>query len=452
MAGFLILGAYNYVLNVLEFGSPITSTALVPSAQQTAGGNPGPQSGGTDAMVANSLRYLYQSMDWVLLMPIPGADTLYALNNSAYRVVDGLIDLDLEADGQFNLGAFGLRRLHTGKVGFGPLGYGMAVGSPIVLAIMIGLLRRGSKYRTSAILLVLALGSLAVISTVRPWTPSQVRYLTPTFALLTAGLVPHAYCRRPQALLWLLPMGLLALWPAYSAAEAAQRFDENERTLAAWQVRVLENSLPSDARIGVAGKVRFVHFLERFSGYGFEPVPEADLLPGILTGDYDAALILDPQDSWHEYRLPLEPDQSFLVRDPRRILLANFSSYGAYLESTDGSPVLHLRNSGLIQRVGPDLVQIFFPTMGPLELAQPLALEMSFPVHPPSENALSLICGGSPVRISVEDHFLFGELPAAVIDRSQPTHLCRLQIRDLHFGRSIPPGTIEVRLRAVAPP
>lgn len=219
-SGFLILGAYNYLLNMVDIGRPIFATGLPNVAPEKPEVQQRPQPRWTRPISAEGLRYLYQTMDWVLVKPIPGADILYAMNTSAYRAVDELLNLELEAAPQFDLGEFGMRRIRTGEMGFGPLGYAMAVASPLVLVIMLALLRRGTRYSTSAILLVLALGSVLVVSYVRSWTPAQVRYLTPAFALLTAALIPHTYSRRPLALLWLLPMAFLALWSAYGTAES----------------------------------------------------------------------------------------------------------------------------------------------------------------------------------------------------------------------------------------
>jgi hypothetical protein len=451
ISGFLVLGAYNYLLNILDSRSPIMSTAWPSAVPRKALLRLPPQARKTRPLLADGLRYLYQTMDWVLVKPIPGADTLYVLNNSAYRVVGDLFDLDLESDPRFDLDEFGMRRIRTGEIGFGPLGYGMAIASPFILAILLAVVRRGGKYSTSGIPLVLALGSFAVVAYVRPWTPAQVRYLAPAFAFLVAALIPYTYSRRPHALLWLLPMGFLALWTAYWTADASRRFKEDGRTLDAWQVRILEGSLPPDARIGASGEVEFVHILEQFPGYRFKPVPEVDMLAALLAGRFDAVLVLDPLDSFHQYRLPLEHDQSLLVSNPKEMLVANLDNYGAHIESTDGTPVLHLRDSGLIRRLGPDLVQIFLPTTGPLELTAPLAIEVTFPVQAPSENAFWLICEGSLVDITVRGRLLSGELPASVVDRSQPTQLCRLHIRDLEFGQRIPSNTIELRLQVAAP-
>ena len=454
-AGFLVLGAYNYLLNVVEFGSPIPPlppprvefpAPIVRKVNRTLG----PQNAAR-SLLGEIFRYVYQTMDWILVKPIPGADTLYVMNNSAYRVADELLDLHLEARAPFDLKEFGMRSVGSGEVGFGPLGYAMALTSPLVLALMLVLLRRGSEYSTTAALLVLALGSFVVVAYTRPWTPAQVRYLTPAFALLVAALVPHTYSRRALALVWLLPIGFLALWSAYWTADESQRFEEDGRTLAAWQLNILESGLPPNAKVGAVGSVEFVHMLEQFRGYRFEPVPEAEMLAELRTGGLDAVLILDTQDLYHEYRLPLEHDQSLLVRDPKSTLVANLDNYGASIELIDGLPVLHLRNSGLIRRLGPDLVQIFVPTTGPLELAAPLTIEVLFPVQVPSENGLWLVCEGSLVDIAVRGRLLSGEIPASLVDRSQPTQLCRLHIQDLEFGQRIPSSTIQLSVRVAAP-
>lgn len=201
----------------------------------------------------------------------------------------------------------------------------------------------------------------------------------------------------------------------------------------------------------MAGPVEFVHILKRFREYRFRPVPEAEMLAALKSGEYDALLVFDPSDAFHRYRLPLEHDQSLLVENAKEKVVANLANFGAHIELTEDRPVLRLQESGLIRRLGPDLVQIFLPTAGPVERAGPLVVEVVFPVQAPSRGALSLVCAGAPVGITVGGRQFSAELPAAVIDASLPTQLCRLHIRDLQFGARILSSSIELRAYAGAP-
>jgi len=442
--GFLALGAYNYMLNLVDFGNPIASQAAVEfQAARSAGAIEEGKS-----PLGNVARYTYQVMDWVIIQPIPGIDTLYAVNNALYRRLDRLLKLNMESVPAFNLRDFGMRRLIAGEVGFGPIGYMMVIVSPVVLAVMLFRGRQDDRVALSVTLLVLAIGWFVSFSSLLPWWDSRIRYAALFFAILVPALAPYLYQRSRLALIWLAPLMSLALWCAIQTSSVAGNFEENDRALAAWQIEVLRSSLPPDARIAVVGGVEFHHYLKEAPRYRFSPAPEAQVLPSLMSGTIDAALVFDPDDTLFLHRLPIEQDQSLLVRNPLEIIRANLGHLGITLGSQDGMSLMRMEHSGLVRRWGPDLVQIFIPTVGPVALPDGAVLEIRTQIPAPRAEVLSLECNGYQVALHVSGDLLSGHIAGAIFSSDRPYQLCKLRISDRGFGSSIRSDEIEVRVHS----
>lgn len=440
--GFVAVGSYNYVLNIVDFGKPIVSYEI----EGAISAAPLSEAQTHSSMISDLVRHTYQVMDWTIVEEIPGADTLYALNNAAYQEADQMLNLTLESDRQFNIDDFGMRSIDPGETGFGPLGYTLILSAPLAfVGLLISSWRRRSHMH-SLMVLSIGLAAFAVLPVVDSWAPTLTRYNVAAFALMAAAIVPFAYSRRTVALVWLVPVVLLALWCTSRIAARSSHFESEGRTLAPWQESVLGTALPVDAHIGVAGRVEFIHILRRFGSYSFKPVLPSEIASGLETGALDAALVLDPDDEFQKYRLPLEHDQSLLMRNPVVALVTNLNNYGATLESGNSSSLLQLLDSGLIRRIGPDLVQFFVPTVAPLTQDQPVIMEISFPVQAPASDMMKLTCNGVGLTGVTADRRLTVHIPLSVIDRSQATQICRLHIRDLEFGQQIPSREIEIRV------
>jgi len=447
VAGFLILGSYNYILNFMDYGQPIVSeNGRALSFIEWQSKRSPQELESAQSPLGNVLRYAYQVMDWAVVKPIPGADTLYSINNEAYRYLDRILQLELEGVSEFDLQEFGLRHLRINQVGFGTLGYAGLLASPLVLAALVLRVVRTKGASVSVVLLTLGLGWLVIYSFLTPWTELVIRYFSLGMALLIAGLAPWLYTRKPIGLLWLVPIMCLAIWSTAVTLERVLEYADENRQLQPWQVDVLERSLPAEAHVAVAGQVEFVHFLKEFGGYRFEPVPRDEILDSVLSGDFDAALVIDPDEAFQPYRLPFEHDQTLLLKDPGKVLLSNLASYGVELVPRGNSTILWLRESGLIKRLGPDQVQIFVPTLGPVGLPSPLAMEIGFPVPVPKEESLRLICQGTEVELESSGSMLMGFVPVSAFMPDLPYQHCRLHISDRSFGEQIPSDTIEIRI------
>ena len=61
------------------------------------------------------------------------------------------------------------------------------------------------------------------------------------------------------------------------------------------------------------------------------------------------------------------------------LVLGDLDLYGAKERTIGSEPVLELRDSGLIQRLGPDLVRILRPAASPMTTGKPLDLDITFP-------------------------------------------------------------------------
>lgn len=161
----------------------------------------------------------------------------------------------------------------------------------------------------------------------------------------------------------------------------------------------------------------------------------------------DAALVYDPNDTLFMHRLPIEQDQSLLVKNPLEIVRANLDWLGVSVGVEDGVQSLKILHSGLIRRWGPDLVQIFIPTVGPILLSDDLVMEISAGVPPPDADGLALDCNGTEVALETRRAILSSHDVGIAFSMERPYQLCKLHITDLEFGRTIRSDEIEIQIR-----
>lgn len=448
--GFLLFGSYNYILNTLDFGHPIASpkaTGWVYDEMQSIR-NPGALDEARSP-IGNLVRYGYQVMDWHLVKEIPGADTLYLLNNRILSSTSEALGLQLESVSRFNLEDFGMRDVRPGEVGFGPIGYGLLLVAPLSLVLSGIHLRADRRHLISFVLIVLALGWVGAFASIIPYTTAKVRYFTIVYALLVPAIVPWIYRKRRAAWLWLVPSIAVSLWILFATAMASADYARVEKSLSDWQQEVLSNALPQEAEIAVSGPVEFIHILRDFHDYTFTPVPEAEILPNLVGGSYDAALVSGPEASFDKYQLPLEHFQSLLVEDPKADLLANLEAYGVYVDSDRDGERLRIEGGRLIRRTGPDEVLFFIPAAGPALVDQRIELRIEFPVTVPGDEDLTVHCGGRDIEHSASGSVLRATFNGPLVQPGWPHLPCELQISDYEFGSQIPSGSIEIYVQAL---
>jgi hypothetical protein len=448
LVGFLLFGAYNYILNMIDFGNPIASAeaeqyALVERKASIQGG----KDGEADDPLGNLIRYTYQIMDWRLIKPIPGADTLYAINNGFYLRLDKAFNLGITSVKHFNLEEFGKRELRVASVGFGPIGYALAILTPLVLVIILFKKEKNLPVIASGMLIFFSLGWAVSFSALIPWTSDKVRYFVIVLPLLLAALAPWIYSRRRIALVWVIPLLILGLWIAGSTTDENKAlFARFQHDLEPWQVEVLVRIFPEDAKIGVVGPVEFVHILSYFPEYHFMPVSESEIFSSLENNELDGILIYDPEDDYRRLRLPLEHDQSLLIQDPRDLLVENLPLFGVRVIVEDDQVGLDFLHSGLIRRLGFDQVRVFLPTVGPIRDSVSIDLSMEFPVPPPQASQLRLDCEGKNLGLVVEDRTITTEIPYGTFDSTLPYQSCRLFIFAETFGREIRSDAIRLTL------
>jgi hypothetical protein len=155
----------------------------------------------------------------------------------------------------------------------------------------------------------------------------------------------------------------------------------------------------------------------------------------------------DPKGNFESYQLPFEHGQVLLVDDPKTVLLSNLGLYGAELSKNGSSSTLELKNSGLIQRLGPDLIRIFLPATGPVTMDVPLDLSIAFPVVPSGRDVLAVSCDGSQLQTQIEGATITAALPAASLAEGQAYLYCEVKISDYDFGGQVPSDSISVVVR-----
>lgn len=324
--GFAIFGSYNYVLNLLNYGNPITTRDL---DEASALAQDGPRSD-LYGLGDNLIRYVYMSMDWALF-DVTEDHPLFRQHWAGFSNLSAALGLNPESISEFGFHGVGLRQLALGTSGFGPVIYLALLFSPFVLIWCAWRLRRSPRLLVALLLLVMAWGWLATFSAIAPWSPYRTRYFNVFLPLVVAVLMPWLYRGRWRAF-WLLPVMLLAAWTAIWAvtesfrrdvliAETLQGQYDYDRA-AGYRpdyAALLRDVLPADAVIGVTGEgMSFWSIVDQSPRHRYRIVPQDQI--GVMLADGSVAGILSRIDTCQSAGLPyltlsLTPQVNCLLLD-----------------------------------------------------------------------------------------------------------------------------------------
>ncbi len=382
--GFLALGAYNAVLNLLDFGNPVASRQAV--ALTSAELPPWRFDQGT-----NVVRYLYQALDWPGLSrsedsPLPRA------GRAAFEAVAHAIGLDLRLDTDAAVLASSRSVPDEDRSGFGPIGFLVLVAAPFAAVAALLRLRR-ERTRISLARAALLVASLAwlpcFLAVDQPWSAQRVRYFLVFLPIVAAATVPavaggsrlrRALAAGTGALSLVVATGVTLAGPggirggAYREPGFEARLREEVVTALA---RDLPAWFPGGSVFGVVSEHNdtLFHLFRALPQFRFRPVSEEEIGPLLAKGEIAAALVgqfrRESGQGITRPAVPL-PRNAVLTADPARF----------YRE--------HPRQYRLVVREGDAGLAAFLPlsrplswtATGPLELRLPAGLVAAAGPHP----------------------------------------------------------------------
>jgi len=284
LVGFLVLGSYTYVQNIVAFGEPFG-----PTTDRSGSGLV--QTGNGMLTYAHQLRdnvgrYAYQFVDFSVL-PFELASEVNPTKAMVFSRLFQWLRVDVQNPETIALPHFDLdfvNPLDENASWFGPLAI-LLIPAAIVQA------QRAARERDAqrAGLLIIGLGFLLVQSALEAWTPYKGRYyLIPValvFPLMACFLQTRTVSRAVFAGCLVL-LGLTAMFTVTLRTSALKHtswrdaFSEG-RKLPAWpnefQYLMVKTNVPEDASIGLTGGLNFrdyPFFGEHFTHYVTLAIPD----------------------------------------------------------------------------------------------------------------------------------------------------------------------------------
>ncbi|MBZ0302335.1 MAG: hypothetical protein K8J31_21485 [Anaerolineae bacterium] len=375
IAGFALFGSYNYVLNLLDYGNPITMRQM---DEASALGKDGPRPD-LYGVRENLIRYTYQVMDWSIFQT-QETNLLFQENWRLFANLSGLIQANPESVNEFGFHGMGVRDVGYSTAGFGPVTYGALLLSP--LAALLFLWRRTPAAIVSLLLLGIAWGWLVSFAWIAPWSPYRMRYFIMFVPMLLAALIPWLYRGPRLRAAWLLPVISLSLWVAtWATVYGFKRDSYIRQTLAGQfsyedalfigeeQLAFLRTLLPEGSRVGIAGpNLRVYPVMETVPDLHYRILPAARAMERMEQGE--VAAILSDFDLCRSQNVPylmLEVSQKLacvLFADPGAVMThpAAAAYYRYQMSGSAADPYLALDPGGALVSADDYLLRIDIPT------------------------------------------------------------------------------------------
>ncbi len=470
IVGFALLGSYNYVLNVLDFGNPLTSVGDIEQAtSDLARLAPSPE---LTYFPGNLARYVYQMMDWSLFA-VPG-NPIYRGQLLVAQAIDRALNLHMAAIPGIGWEALGFRQGHPNRTGFGPIAYVATVASPLLLAIFLLRARTSGRALLSGLYIVIAWGFLVTFAALAAWSIYKTHSFPVLVPMLLAGTMPWCYTRRRWAAVWLAPIMLVAVLTAMwvtaighvgalrlgntSQVDPSDRLGGGTRRA---QLDLLRDSLPPGSVVGFAGhRPTIFVFAEHLPEFKYVTVARGDI-GTLLAENKVAAVLLSPSmealtDALRERgemeaflvkacaecepKLPSLPFLDHIhirclyVADPMSFLWDQRQHYGYDVVQTATGSALQFTGWRALTSLekGWDYgsLTVALPTPGLLALHGNLRLTVRYTGDIASGDIRRVTYNGEPVAVRIEPGRLLIDLPPERLRRDEPLQLCTVAFAD----------------------
>ncbi|MFI5198315.1 MAG: hypothetical protein ACHQJD_06825 [Thermoanaerobaculia bacterium] len=295
--GFAAFGAYNYALNLAEFGRPAGSRRgwelLYAASAPWQLDQP-----------SNALRYLEQTLDWPGLVNGDGS-LVVAAQDAVFSVLARILGLDAGV-GEMRSPFLRSRWMpDEGLSGFGPVGFLVVLVSPVVLALALRDFRkaRDPAHLVEACFVFMAVGwSVAFLLSKQPWS-GQLRFFLIVLPLVSAAAIPRLCRGRGRVAVvaaacvaaLVVAGAVTALGPSGIRRGDYRRSDFGDglrEEVMSWWTRRLPEMYPGGATLGLAPEFNdtVFHLFRSLPRFRFLPVAEEEITAAIAAGRLDGAL------------------------------------------------------------------------------------------------------------------------------------------------------------------
>ena len=419
--GFAAFGAYNYVLNIAEFGRPAGSKRAWELAY--AGSAPWQLD-----QPSNALRYLDQMLDWPGLVRRDGS-LLVRAQDAVFSALARILGRDVGVGEGRSVFLHSRWMPHEDLSGFGPVGFLAVLVSPAVFALALRDFRkvRDPVHLVEACFVFMAVGwFVAFLLSAQPWG-AQLRYFLVALPLASAAAIPRL-SRGPGR----VAIGAAACVAALVVAMAVTAWgpsgirrgeyrrsgfgDSVREEVMSWWARRLPEMYPGGATLGIASEYNdtVFHLFRSLPRFRFLPMAEEEIAAAIHAGRVDGALTGQFRNEGGQgVTRPGRPlPRSFLhPRQPESFFSAYPDQYRLRFEREEGGlvaifalprglawdpPLLHLRlPSALVKATGSPAV-LMLTIDRPLRAADEVTASCGAPAAP-----AAVAIDGSELRVTL---------------------------------------------------
>lgn len=440
LIGFALFGSYNYLLNVLNYGSPVT-TQDIDEASVLGQSGPRPELYG---LGDNLIRYVYMTMDWSVLSARE-TNFLFQQNWRVFSELSRLLGLNPEGAQEFGFHGAGLRAMDFATSGFGPVIYSALLVSPALLAGFAWKVRLTPRFLISALLLLVVWTWLIVFAAITPWSPYRNRYFSVFIPALVAAVFPWLYMKRRPAWLWLLPVMALSTWTGmYALVNGHERAEYLHETFQGRfsydhalgvgldEMGFLRALLPPGTPVGIAGRyLRVFEVIDYAPEFRYVIMPKSQAVDRLLSGE--VALVLSDT-GWCEslgwpylalragslLNCALFPDPAGLLESP-----ASVAYFRYMLSGLPSDRFLELDPAGAL--VHTDAYGIRMDIPGEFLAVGDLYIEVHFVAGALSQNDLTAAtCSDEPVRVDLREDGLSLHLTRNIYRPNRILQRCQL--------------------------
>ncbi len=439
--GFGLFGSYNYILNFVNYGNPITSQDIDDSSALLTEENRvsfyGP--------ARNVLRYVFQMPDMGFLAS-SAQNPIFHLN--AHQQLDSAFGLQAEFAEGFSFGTIGRQTPHVGISGYGLTAYLAIITSPLVLLWYLARRKLALHHVAAALLIAIGLGWLITFAWIAPWSPYKQRYFHVFIPLiLAAGALPWLYSRRRLAAVWLIPVMILsvsnAVWalgpyqyPALLRRSLAGEFDALEYArMNPVEVGWLRTALAAGSTIGLTGSDNWSFaFMNHLPEYRYTYIQPAQINEALADERVQAVLGSNsacPHIMDRTYYLPssiFAKTGCLFMLNPRAYLqnAGVMDYFGVQVIQTPVDHFITIRENSLLVSYQEGRFEVSLPTWLIADFAGNLRIETT------NDQGGILVeralCNNQNVATAIRDDGLDILFPQTALAPDQPFQHCRLEM------------------------
>jgi hypothetical protein len=442
VAGILLLGAYQYVLNVIHVGHPLANDYLAGWLQTM-------RTPENSSLLGNMFRSTYTTLDWVGI--VSGEHPILLRQIEMLRSLMGGLGLDIDNPSSFIDYRYLTTRPPSEVSGYGLFIFPLMLASLVVfpLAIVIaGVRHRAPSIRltSSALLAAMGWGTILCAAVMMIWDKTTIRYYIAGVTLVAAATLPWLYPRSLAGRVAAASAAALSLYVAFhvtwnigerSAPGALAGRPPEELVLAgraAKAVGLMRDSLPPGSRIAVLGgsDTPWFVFIQPLPMLRFEMMAPDDALSGFDAGGL-AAILVDETAFAGRFPLPAGFEHLFLrmrqtshlrltlpnyenirlfAHEPVEVLKGNLARYGLSAE-TASLERLAIADVAPLTNVLPDFWYDRASLMIPQDGGKDRLVLLRLAFAPRAANPGSVMCNKLASELRLDGDMLRLRIPAA---------------------------------------